>query len=180
MRPKYEYLTTYMLSTVIYDLNNEFCDKYINKFSRTKDQMVQAGRSGKQNIAEGCEEESLKSYMKLLGVARASLVELKEDYKDYLRTNKLEIWGKDDERVRFFRDFRVVWVTPTTLNAPTSPNDPESFANMMITLCNQNEFLLRRQIESLREKFIREGGWTENLRKERVSYRCNNKGIKGC
>jgi len=133
--------------------------------------MIQAVRSGKQNIAEGYEEESLKSYIKLLGVARASLVELKEDYGDYLRQNKLEIWGKDDERIRVFREFRVFWVTPTTLNTPTLPNNPEAAANMIITLCNQNEFLLARQIESLRKKFVEEGGWTEGLCRERVKQK---------
>lgn len=173
----YKYLKTYMLATVTYDLTNEFCSRYISRFSRTFDQMIQAGRSGKQNIAEGYEEESLKSYIKLLGVARASITELREDFEDFLRQRKLEIWPKDDSKIRVFREFRVRWVgdTPTTLNTPTLPNNPEQAANMLITFCNQEEYLLSHQIESLKEKFIKEGGWTENLRKKRIQWR-NTKG----
>lgn len=149
----------------------KFCDHFIDKKSRTHDQMVQAGRSGKQNIAEGYEEESLKGYIKLLGVSRASISELKEDYEDFLRQRGLEIWPKDDTRVRVFRDFRVFWITPTTLNTPKLPDDPEKAANMLLTFCNQAEFLLARQIERLKEKFVREGGWTEKLFRRRLERR---------
>ena len=89
------------MAEIVYDATVYFCNKYISKFSRTHDQMVQAARSGKQNIAEGsmASGTSKETEIKLMGVARASLEELLIDYKDYLRTNKLPLWEKDDPRV---------------------------------------------------------------------------------
>lgn len=127
----YKYLESYRLATVIYDLTVEFCRLFLDPRSRTTDQMTQAGRSGKQNITEGYLERSLKSYIKLLGVALASLGELLEDYEDFLRQRGL----------------------------------------LMITLCQRAIFLLGRQIQSLEQKFIREGGYTENLFKKRLAQR---------
>ncbi len=89
------------MAEIVYDATVSFCNKYISKFSRTHDQMVQAARSGKQNIAEGsmASGTSKETEIKLMGVARASLEELLIDYKDFLRTNKLPLWEKDDPRV---------------------------------------------------------------------------------
>ncbi len=95
----YKYLKSYQLATVIYDLTIKFCNKYIDKRSRTHDQMVQSGRSGKQNIAEGYLEKSLKMYIKLAGVARGSLGELLEDYEDYARQNSILVWPVERSRV---------------------------------------------------------------------------------
>ncbi len=93
----YKNLLTFQISQLIYDITVRFCDKYISKFSRTHDQMVQAARSGVQNIAEGslASATSKKTEIKLTGVARASLGELKNDYQDYLRHRNLEQWEKD-------------------------------------------------------------------------------------
>lgn len=169
-QPGYKYLTTYMMATVNFDLTVEFCERWIPKNSRTRDQMTQAARSGKQNIAEGYSFKSLKSYIKLLSVAFGSTKELHEDYEDFLRQRKLMLWPKDGARVRGFREFRVRWMdeSQTALNTPKLPNDPEEAANMLITFCNQQEFLLSRQIKSLEEKFVNEGGYTENLFKKRI------------
>src|SRR3989339_2291411 len=97
--PGYDNLLVYKISKLIFDLNSEFCDLFINKRSRTHDQMIQAARSSKQNIVEGSLEKSLKSYIKLVGVSRASFEELVEDYHDYLRLNKLVLWEKTEPRV---------------------------------------------------------------------------------
>jgi len=169
----YHYLTTYMLATVIFDLTVEFCDKFLlnREYLRIREQMFHAGRSGRQNIAEGYEEKSLQSYIKLLGVADASLEELLLDYQDYLRQRKLDLWSKDDPRIRVFREFRVFWVDENTLNLPKLPNDPTEAANLIITLIAQATYLLSRQIKALEEKFISEGGYRESLFKKRMDFR---------
>lgn len=132
--------------------------------------MEQAGRSGKQNIAEGYTMQSLESYIKLLGVAEGSIKELAADYEDFLRQRKSAIWGKDDPRVRVFRAFRAVWKGTNIPNTPNLPNDSEEAANMMLTFCQMETFLLKRQIAALKEKFIKEGGFRENLFKKRIEH----------
>lgn len=96
----YKRLNTYILATVIYDLTIQFCKLYINASSRTKDQMEQGARSGKQNIAEGYTMQSLEGYIKLCGVAEGSIKELAADFEDFLRQQGFFIWSKDDPRVR--------------------------------------------------------------------------------
>src|SRR3989339_1687416 len=98
-------LKSYQMATIIYDLTVEFCKRYIDKYSRTRDQMVQAARSGRQNIAEGSQASgtSEKTEIKLIGVARASLEELLADYEDFLRQNRLKLWEKDDPEARKVR-----------------------------------------------------------------------------
>ena len=164
----YKYLKTYQLATVAYDLTIEFCNRYIDKRSRTHDQMVQAGRSGKQNIAEGYLEKSLKMYIKLVGVSRGSFGELLEDYEDYARQNKISIWTK--EKTRDIREIREIWEksTPDNPHIPSLPNNPETAVNLLITLINQINYLLDRQSTSLEEKFIKQGGYSENLFKKRL------------
>lgn len=169
--PGYKYLRSYQLSEIIYDLTIEFCKKWIASYSRTRDQMEQSARSGKQNIAEGYLEKSLKGYIYLLGVAYASLGELLEDYEDFLRQRNLQLWDKQDERVREFREFRVFRDPPNSPNKPELPEDPEEAANLLLTLIHQAQFLLSRQTTSLEEKFIKEGGFTENLFKRRMEER---------
>lgn len=173
-KPGYEYLTTYILASVINELNFQFCRQYI-KSLRQREQMEQASRSNKSNIAEGCIFESLETYIKLLGTSRGSVVELGNDYLDFLLQNKLQIWPKDDPKVRGFRGFRAFWVKPNIPNTPNFPNNPEEAANMILTFCQMESYLLKRQIESLREKFIREGGFRENLFKKRLEYRLKTK-----
>lgn len=172
----YKYLRSYQLTVVIYDLTIEFCKRWIDIKSRTKDQMEQAARSGKQNIAEGYLEKSLKGYIYLLGIAYASLGELLEDYEDFLRQRGLKIWEKDDPRIREFRDLRVFGGdffpdSPNTQKTLTLPENPETAANLLLTLCHQAQFLLFRQTTALEEKFVKEGGFTENLFKRRMEER---------
>ena len=93
----YADLKSYQMTEIIYDATIVFCDRFIDRRSRTHDQMVQAARSGKQNIAEGCMASgtSKKTELKLVGIARASLEELLVDYQDYLRQHNLPLWGKE-------------------------------------------------------------------------------------
>ena len=173
-RPGYEYLSAYMLGKVIQDLTVEFCNRYIDKKSRTHDQMVQAARSNCQNVAEGYSNPSLKGYIKLAGIAYGSNEELTKDYQDFLRQRNLPIWDKNDNKVREFRGVRVFWVTPTSLNTPKLPNSPVEAANMLLTFCNLDGFLLKRLVDSLMEKHEREGGLTEKMYNKRINYRKNN------
>jgi restriction system protein len=166
----YKNLASYILVTVICDLNVVFLKRFINPKSRTYDQMEQAGRSGKQNIAEGYTMQSLESYIKLLGVAEGSMKELAADYEDFLRQKGFAIWSKDDSSVRNFRAFRAVWVRPNIPNTPNLPNNPEKAANMMLTFCQMATYLLSRQVMSLKDKFVREGGFRENLFRKRREY----------
>ncbi len=180
-QPGYKNLLVYRLATIIFDLTLEFCALFIQKTSRTFDQIVQAVRSGKQNIVEGSLEKSLKSYIKLVGVARASFEELLEDLKDFLRTKQLKLWDKNDPRVIQIRTIRIT-NSPNLPNLPNSPNlanwksTPESFANLLITLIHLETYLLDQLLRSLEKKFVTEGGYTENLFKKRLEYRKQNIG----
>jgi len=171
----YKKLTSFILATIIYDLTTRFCRQWIDKRSRTKDQMEQAARSIKQNIAEGYTMQSLEGYIKLLGVAEGSAKELAADYEDFLRQRELEIWPKDHPKVRGFRAFRATWLKPNIPNTPNLPKDPQEAANMLLTFCQMESFLLKKQIDALKEKFIREGGFRENLFRQRIEFRKSRK-----
>lgn len=133
--------------------------------------MVQAARSNCQNVAEGFSNPSLKGYIKLAGIAYGSNEELTKDYQDFLRQRNLPIWDKNNIKIRKFRAFRAVWVSPTTLNTPNPPNNPTEFANMLLTFCNMDGFLLKKLVASLLEKHEKEGGLTEELYRKRIEYR---------
>jgi restriction system protein len=179
-RPGYEYLSAYMLGKVIQDLTVKFCDlflknpKFPNFPNRQIDQMVQAARSNCQNIAEGFSNPSLKGYIKLAGIAYGSNEELTKDYQDFLRQRNLETWNKNDPKVRGFREFRAVWISSTSLNTPNLPKHPVVAANMLLTLCNMEGFLLKKLVASLLEKHEKEGGFTEELYRKRTEYRKNH------
>lgn len=133
--------------------------------------MEQAARSGKQNIAEGYTMQSLEGYIKLCGVANGSIKELAADFEDFLRQRGFTIWDKNDPKIRSFRAFRAVWIKDNLPNTPNLPNNPEEAANMLLTFCQMESFLLNKQIESLRSKFISEGGFRENLFKQRMAHK---------
>jgi len=131
--------------------------------------MTQAARSGKQNITEGYSLQSLESYIRFLGIANGSLKELLEDYEDFLRQRKLTIWPKDDVKMRELRDLRVLREpSPHIPQIPHIPQNPELAANLLIMLIQRTTYLLTKQIASLKEKFINEGGFRENLFKQRL------------
>lgn len=176
--PKHKYLLTYRYAEIIHDLTVEFCRKNIDYRSRTKDQMEQAARSGKQNIVEavGQSQTSKKGEIKLLGVARASIEELISDYEDFLRQRNLGIWPKIDSRISQFRQtaYRLSHLSNLShlgnlKERPVLPNSFEEAANFLLTLCHQVSYLLFRQLEKAEEMFVKEGGFTENLFKRRLN-----------
>jgi four helix bundle suffix protein len=172
----YQSLIVYWLALDIYDLTVIFCNRYVDKRSRTHDQMIQAARSGKQNIVEGSLEPSVESNIKLTGVARASYGELLEDYKDFLRQKDLLLWPKDDVRILAIRQMQII-LHETHMSHKTHESriaSSESFANLMVTLCFKEGYLLDKLVRAQNYKFIREGGFRENLFKKRVKYRSKN------
>jgi four helix bundle suffix protein len=169
----YRDLKSFQNATIVYDATVVFCDRFIEKRSRTHDQMVQAARSGKQNIVEGNMDSgtSRKTEIKLIGVARGSLEELLQDYEDYLRQHGLPVWGKDDPRARAVR---ALCYLPNRAYAAYRPyveeGTPEQAANCIICLIHQTNYLLDQQLRQLDRRFLEEGGMTERLyrmRKER-------------
>lgn len=179
----YRKLKSYQTAEIIYDLTAEFCRRYMSyrttkTYTRTYDQMVQAARSGKQNIAEGCQVSgtSKKTELKLIGVARGSLEELLQDFEDFLRQRELEVWSKDDPQARAVHG--LAYRTNRTHKTYTSfLRKPESAANMLLTLIHQANYLLDQQLRTLEKEFLEEGGFTERLYRERVAYR-NRKVLK--
>ncbi len=162
----YRELQSYKTAEIVYDATVVFCDRFIDRRSRTHDQMVQAARSGKQNIAEGsmASGTSKKTELKLIGVARASLEELLLDYQDFLRQRRLRLWGKEHSAAQAIR--RLAWAknkSYTTYKTYLEASPPETAANTMICLIHQTNYLLDRQLRALEKDFLKEGGFTERL-----------------
>jgi restriction system protein len=170
----YQGLQSYKMAEIVYDATVAFCDRFVNRRSRTHDQMVQAARSGKQNIAEGsmASGTSKKTELKLIGIARASLEELLVDYTDFLRQRGLSLWTKDHPKARevrglCYREDRSYMTYKTYI----TQGSPEVAANTMICLVHQTNFLLDQQLRSLEKEFLEQGGFTERLYKARKKYR---------
>ena len=170
----YRELQSYQMSEIVYDATVVFCNRFISRRSRTHDQMVQAARSGKQNIAEGsmASGTSKKFELKLVGVARASLEELLLDFQDYLRQKGLSLWAKDhpksgEIRKLCYQKNRSYLTYKTYVEA--SP--PEVAANAMVCLIHQTNYLLDQQLRSLEKEFLKEGGFTERLYRVRSEAR---------
>src|SRR3989344_6698261 len=166
----YKNLPFFKQAEIIYDFTVEFVKKYINPYSRTKDQMEQGARSGKQNIPEGYLQKSLEGRIKLLGVARGSLEELLNDYQDFLRQRGLKIWEKDSPEARKARS--LVYNSYNDYNNYKNYiQNPADAANVMVCLINQTNQLLDQKLRWLEEKFVSEGGFRENLFKKRMEKR---------
>jgi len=168
----YRNLRSFQTAQQVYDATVIFCNRFIDKRSRTHDQMVQAARSGVQNIAEGsmASATSKKMELKLTGVARASLEELLLDYQDFLRQRGLPTWQKDSsEAMEVRRRFASDKSDSSDMSDPyrISSANPETAGNTMICLINQASYLLGRQLKKLEEQFLNEGGFTERLYRER-------------
>lgn len=175
----YRNLKSFQTATLIYDLTVAFCDRYMthktnmtNRSYRMTDQMVQAARSGRQNIAEGCQTSgtSKKTELKLIGVARASLEELLLDCEDFLRQNSLPRWGKEHPSAREIRALAYK-ANRTGETYRSYLGNPENFANCLICLIHQANFLLDRQLKALEKSFLEEGGFTERLYQKRTENR---------
>lgn len=161
----YRNLKSYQSSEIVYDATIVFCDRFISRRSRTHDQMVQAARSGKQNIAEGsmASGTSKKIELKLVGIARASLEELLLDYEDFLRQNKFSLWNKDHPEIQKIRKLAFEKNRSYTTYKTYLEASPEIAANTMICLIHQTNFLLDQQLRQLEQIFLKEGGFTERL-----------------
>ena len=175
----YRKLRSFQCAQLVYDATVIFCDRFVEKRSRTHDQMIQAARSGVQNIAEGsvASATSKKTELKLTGVARASLEELLLDYEDFLCQRGLRIWAKDSPEALAVRkrylsdrsdesdqsDSRKLYGIATVT--------AETAANTLICLINQASYLLRRQLDRLESQFLAEGGFTERMYRGRQARR---------
>ena len=168
----YRRLRSFQCAQAAYDATVLFCNRFIDKRSRTHDQMVQAARSGVQNIAEGsmASATSKKTELKLTGVARASLEELLLDYEDFLRQRGLRLWHKDSPEALAVRR---KYLSDQSDESDTSDlygiskASAEVAANTIICLINQASYLLGRQLQKLEETFLNEGGFTERLYRQR-------------
>jgi len=170
----YKNLITYQKAEIIYDGTVYFTKRFFRKYDRTIDQMVQAARSGKQNIVEAsmASGTSKETEIKLTNVARASLEELLVDYKDFLRTNKLPVWDKNHRLALRFREInRTPNATYETYHKAIEHNEPEICANSMVCLINIVSYLLSQQIKSLEKAFLEEGGLRERMFKARIEKR---------
>ena len=170
----YRELKSYQNAEIVYDATVVFCDRFIDRRSRTHDQMVQAGRSGKQNIAEGCMASgtSRKTELKLIGVARASLEELLLDCEDFLRQRRLPVWEKNHPMSQAVRKLAYSENRSyTTYRTYIEESSPEVAANTLICLIHQTNYLLDQQLRQLERQFLEEGGFTEKLYRTRSQMR---------
>ncbi len=170
----YRKLKSYQAAEIIYDATVAFCDRFIDRRSRTTDQMVQAARSGKQNVAEASQASatSKKTELKLTGVARASLEELLQDYQGFLRQHHLPTWPKDYPQAQAIR--RIAYTSHRSYQSYRSYIEeapPETAANTILCLIHQANYLLDRQLENLEQRFLNEGGFTERLYAARQRHR---------
>ncbi len=174
----YQNLLSYKKALIVYDATVFFCDHFIDKRSRTHDQMVQAARSGKQNIVEGSMASATSKEMeiKLMNVARASLEELLEDYRDFLRTRGLALWDKNSRQSLFVRklgaDKNASYETYRTY---IESRPPEVVANIIICLIHQTNYLLDKLIRQLEQAFLKEGGLRERMTRARIEERRKGK-----
>ena len=182
LRPSggYRELHSFRVATIVYDATVSFCERFIDKRSRTVDQMVQAARSGRQNIAEGSRAAATSSQteLRLTNVARASLDELLLDYEDYLRQRGMRMWEKDDPEAKEVRNVRRGNRTEGTDRTDAlayerwlRSSDSAVVANAIICLTHQANFLLDRQIRSLEQDFVNKGGYSEQLAAARIAER---------
>ncbi len=164
----------YRKSDALYQLTVEFCHRFLPPYGdRTVDQMVQAARSGKQNIVEGSEDGQTSSEMeiKLLNVARGSLQELRSDYQDYLNTHNLAIWDTAHPRMQSLRAFCHSHNDYGDYAPLVAKMNDEEMANMALTLCHQTDTMMCSYIEGLERRFVTEGGIKERMHAARTGYR---------
>jgi four helix bundle suffix protein len=159
---------------IVYDGTVRFCERFLDRRDRTIGQMVQAARSGKQNILEGSQASgtSKEAEIKLINVARASLEELLEDYRDYLRVRKLALWDKNSREARFVRRLGSRANRSYESYATYIETRPaQVVANILICLIHQTNYLLDQQLRQLEKAFLKEGGLRERMTRARLSAR---------
>lgn len=177
----YRNLRVYQVTEIIYDITYYFTQRYLAKGDRTVDQMVQAARSGKQNISEGNQAAATSSEteIKLTNVAKASLEELLNDYEDYLRVRNLPHWDAQHPRYEKMRQYargeRIRKDYASVIQRMTD----EEVANLCITLIHQATYMLRKLLETMQNRFVTEGGIKERMYQSRVAYRNSQNAQRG-
>lgn len=178
----YKNLLSYQKSEIVYDATVSFCNRFIDRRSRTHDQMVQAARSGKQNIVEGslASGTSKEMEIKLTNVARASLEELLTDYRDFLRTRGLREWSAEHPYAQRLRELnRTPDASFATFRKGIEHEDPAICANVIIGLIRVTSYLLDRQLKQLEQAFLEEGGLRERMTRARLARRSKKQGTQG-
>jgi four helix bundle suffix protein len=170
----YHNLLSYQKAVIVFDATVYFCARNLSKRDRTYDQMIQAARSGKQNIVEGSQASgtSKKIEIKLTDIARSSLEELLEDYRDFLRVRGLEEWPREHRYVKHLQKLiRKKDAAYDTFRKGIEHPDPEISVNVIIGLIKVTTYLLNRQIEHLERAFIKGGGLSERMTRARLAER---------
>ena len=178
----YQELLSYQKAEVGYDLTFRFCERFLKRGDRPIDQMVQAARSGKQNLVEGSKASGTSKEMeiKLTNVARASLEELLVDYQDFLRVRDLRIWAKDSIEAQYVRKLgKRAPVTYETFREFCETRPAEVVANIALCLIHQTNYLPDQQIRRLEQDFIQEGGLRERMTRARLKERNKTSDQKG-
>jgi four helix bundle suffix protein len=173
----YQELLSYQKAEIVFDLTFRFCQRFLSKGDRTVDQMVQAARSGKQNIVEGSKASgtSKETEIKLTNVVRASQEELLVDFQDFLRVHDLRIWAKDSKEALFVRKLGITsHTTYETYREFCETRPAEVVANIAICLIHQTNYLLDQQIRRLEQDFVKEGGLRERMTRARLQQRNRN------
>ena len=172
--PKWQDLWFYQKSEVLYQMTFVFCERFLPKYGdRTVDQMVQAARSGKQNIVEGSEDgkTSTEMELRLLNTARSSIGELRQDFEDYLKSRGLPLWTPDNERFQPMQDFTKTHNTLADYEPYFEKWSAEEMANVGLTLCYQVDAMMNKYMEGLERAFVTEGGIKERMHQARTGYR---------
>lgn len=175
----YENLLSFQKARLVYDGTVKFCMRFLDKRDRTYDQMVQAARSGKQNILEGSQASgtSKETEIKLVNVARASLEELLEDYRDFLRVRNAVLWKKDSREALFVRKLGAEKnASYETYKTYFETRPPEIVANILICLIHQTNYLLDQLLRQLESAFVQEGGLRERMTRARLTERAKRLG----
>ena len=169
----YRHLRVYQVTEMIYDITYYFTQHYLQRGDRTVDQMIQAARSGKQNIAEGNQAAATSSEteIKLTNVAKASLEELLDDYEDYLRVRNLPQWGNLHPRYEKMRQYARSEDIKKDYAAKILRMNDEEIANLCITLIHQAMYMLHKLLVTMQNRFVTEGGIKERMYQSRVKYR---------
>ena len=167
----YAGLLAYQKAVIVYQGTVRFCERFFQKRDRTVDQMVQAARSDKQNIVEGSKVSgtSKEAEIKLINVARASLEELLEDYKDFLRVRGLPLWQKDNREALFVRKLGAQ--KNVSYKTYIETRSPEVVANILICLIHQTNYLLDQLLRKLEKDFLEQGGLRERMTHARLVHR---------
>ena len=173
----YRHLRVYRVTEIIYDITFYFTRHYLSRGDRTVDQMVQAARSGKQNIAEGNQAAATSSEteIKLTNVAKASLEELLDDYEDYLRVRNLQQWDSQHPRYEKLRAYARSEDFTNDYALKIQKMNDEEIANLCITLIHQAMSMLHNLLATLQKRFVTEGGIKERMTATRLGYRTNQR-----